>query len=229
MTNDDDRVENLFAKNLPKLRFSSRETEILRLFLAELVRWNRSINLTAIADYRRILIRHVCDSLQALTLKQVSLAGKVADVGSGAGFPGIPLAVFEKNVEVDSIEKSLKKITFQRVVKQKLGLGNFFPVYSKAEDHFGASAYSFVLSRALAPTEKALSASFPLLKPKGHCLLWKGPRFEEEWKETEPELKAKFTLKAVEEFGYPEDDFSSRIAVFKKKGEPDGTEDAEND
>lgn len=97
--------------------------ERLTAYLTLLGKWNRTYNLTAIRDMEQMVTHHLLDSL--VLLPQLGGVGRLADVGSGAGLPGIPLAIASPGLQVESIEASQKKVAFQRQAKIELNLNNF--------------------------------------------------------------------------------------------------------
>ena len=126
------------------LSLSLGQEEALEKFLSLLTKWNDTYNLTAITDRERMVTHHLLDSLAVLP----HLAGlcSLADVGSGAGLPGIPLAVCRPELKIASIEANQKKATFQRQAKIELNLPNVSIYSQRVEDCVGT--YDGVVSRA---------------------------------------------------------------------------------
>jgi len=132
----------------------SLEDEILRqeiYFLDEMLRWNTRINLTAIVDPLAMLEKHLIDSL--ILLKWCH-AGRLLDVGSGAGLPGVPLAIAARQLEVTSIETVGKKCSFQKHIKRSLHLTNFQIVNQRVETYLPQSHAVQVVARAFAKTDQ---------------------------------------------------------------------------
>ena len=155
----------------------------LLAFVALLQKWNRTYNLTAIRDEQEMLTHHLLDSLSVLhAVEESALAGRRwADVGSGAGLPGIPLAVARPDLQITSIETVEKKATFQRQAKIELVLDNFTVDNRRVEDVPGGG-FDAVISRAFAELADFARLAGHLLKPSGRLLAMKGVLPEDELK-----------------------------------------------
>jgi 16S rRNA (guanine527-N7)-methyltransferase len=136
---------------------------------------------TAVRDPGRAVDQHIADSLVALEIDAVRDAQIVADVGSGAGFPGVPLAVAKPGAEVRLVESSARACGFLERLVQELGLGHVTVINARAEDWpEGTGAHDLVTSRAVAPLPVVLEYAAPLLCPNGALVLWRGdPRLGE--------------------------------------------------
>lgn len=119
--------------------------------LAELGKWNRRVNLTAIREPEKMITAHLLDSLVARPLLQ---GNTVLDIGTGAGFPGLPLAIAEPSREFTLLDSNNKKILFVRHVAGLLGLGNVHAVQKRAEDYAPGQRFDTVIARALATLPK---------------------------------------------------------------------------
>ncbi len=145
--------------------------------LDELERWNRKVNLTAIRDRDEMVTAHIDDSLSALPL----LRGKrVLDVGTGAGFPGLPLAIAEPDREFHLIDSNNKKIQFVQHVAGLLGLENVTAVKARAEDYAPGYRFDTVIARALASLPKLLEIAGHHVGEDGVFVALKGRYPEEE-------------------------------------------------
>ena len=123
------------------------------LLLDELERWNRKVNLTAIRDRDEMVAAHIDDSLSVRPL----LKGKrILDVGTGAGFPGLPLAIVEPEREFHLIDGNNRKIQFVQHVAGLLGLGNVAAVKARGEDYAPGYPFDTVIARALASLPRLL-------------------------------------------------------------------------
>jgi 16S rRNA (guanine527-N7)-methyltransferase len=165
--------------------------KLLRL-LDELLRWNRTYNLTAITDPLEGIEKHLVDSLTLLPL----LAGneRLLDLGSGGGFPGLPLMIARPALSIVSVDSVAKKIHFQRHAARLLGLGGFEALHARAEslpDRYGyAGGFDVVVSRAFAALPAFAALALPCLQPRGRILAMKGAEGEKELAEAEGELAA---------------------------------------
>ena len=119
----------------------------LATLLTELERWNRRVNLTAIRDLDEMVSGHILDSL---AVRHVLRGPAVLDIGTGAGFPGLPLAIVEPDMEFVLLDSNGKKISFVNHVIGELGLGNAEAVKARAEDYAPGKRFDTVIARALA-------------------------------------------------------------------------------
>jgi len=119
----------------------------LAALLAELEKWNRRINLTAIRDPKDMVVGHILDSLVARPLLE---GNTVLDVGTGPGFPGLPLAITEPDRQFTLLDSNNKKIMFVQHAAGLLGLGNVTAVKGRAEDYAPGQRFDTVIARALA-------------------------------------------------------------------------------
>jgi len=143
-------------------------------YLALLNKWNQTIPLTAIEDDTGIVAQHFGESIFAGSVLPLG-RGRLADVGSGAGFPGIPLKIAYPGLHVTLIEPNLKKCAFLREVHTTLGLSDVEVIRSRYED-FDAprGQFDFVCSRALGGYKRLLQWSKGVLKDEGNMVLWLG-------------------------------------------------------
>ncbi len=148
----------------------------LLAYLALLLRWNATYNLTAIRDPREMVAKHLLDSLamHAATAPIAAARGRLADLGTGAGLPGIPLAIAQPGLQVALVESSGKKARFLREAVRSLGLGNARAVESRIEAFDAPGAFDAITARALATLPLILELGGHLLKPGGVLLAMKG-------------------------------------------------------
>ena len=153
-----------------------------------LIETNKKFNLTSIDDPKEIKIKHFEDSL---TIKNYINKGmKVLDIGSGAGFPGIPLRI-EKDFNLTLIDSVNKKVNFMNEVIEELGLDNTRAIHVRAEDFAKdhREEFDLVISRAVANLSTLLEYGLPFLKVGGIFIAMKGPKAEEEIEEAQNALK----------------------------------------
>jgi 16S rRNA (guanine527-N7)-methyltransferase len=144
----------------------------LLAYLALLDRWNRTYNLTAIRDPRAMVSLHLLDSLALHPF--VRGIGNLADLGSGAGLPGIPLAIAFPALQVTLVESNGKKARFLREAVRMLGLGNARIAESRAQALAQPGAFDAITPRAMASLADLLAAGAHLLRPGGRLLAMKG-------------------------------------------------------
>lgn len=140
-------------------------------YLALLLRWNRAYNLTAIRDPDEMVVRHLLDSLAMQPYVQ---PGALADLGTGPGLPGIPLAIARTDVQVTLVESNGKKARFLREAVRQLKLGNARVAESRAEAVDEPGAYAQITARAMDTLAGILEVGGHLLAPGGRLLAMKG-------------------------------------------------------
>jgi 16S rRNA (guanine527-N7)-methyltransferase len=152
------------------------ESQLLSIakYLVLLKEWNETVPLTSIEEDTEIVARHFGESIFATSLLPME-RGRLADVGSGAGFPGLPLKIAFPELEVTLLEPNGKKCAFLREVQTALGLSGVKIVRSRYED-FGAppNSFNFICSRALGGQKRLLRWSKGVLRPDGYVVLWLG-------------------------------------------------------
>ncbi len=156
---------------------SDNQADLLVRYLQELARWNRVHNLTAVRRPIDMVERHILDSLSVAHLLRGS---SIADAGSGAGLPGIPLAIMEPERRFVLIERSPKKAGFLTHAVYALGLANASVQCGSLQDYRPAVGFDTVVARALAELKDLVYLVRHLLAPGGVLLAMKGPRLEEE-------------------------------------------------
>jgi 16S rRNA (guanine527-N7)-methyltransferase len=146
----------------------------VRIYISVLLHWNKRVSLTTVTDPKEILRFHFGESLFASRRVPIS-DGRLADVGSGAGFPGLPLRMAIPSLNVVLIESNGRKSAFLSEVLRELGLDHVEVFRGRMED-FGqqGSKFDFVTARALGQTDKLLSWSRQQLTPDGKLILWLG-------------------------------------------------------
>ena len=152
-----------------------------RIYYEELVAWNRRFNLTAITDYEGVQVRHFVDSLsclRALPQAELQAGARVIDVGSGAGFPGVPLKLLCPGMHLTLLEARQKKVAFLEHLVQRLGLHGVTVIHGRAEDVGRQLAhreqYDRALARAVAEMPTLVEYLLPLVRVGGTILAQKG-------------------------------------------------------
>lgn len=148
-----------------------RLAERLLTYLELLARWNRTYNLTAIRDPREMLVKHLLDSL---ALAPYVVDGRLADLGTGPGLPGIPLALARPGLQVALVESNGKKARFLREAVRVLGLSNARVLESRAEVVPEPAAFEQITARALDRLDGIIRVGGHLLAPNGRLLAMKG-------------------------------------------------------
>lgn len=158
-----------------------------------LLEYNNVMNLTAITEKREIEVKHFADSLSPLTLGIIKDGMSVADVGSGAGFPGMPIKIAMEGVSVTLIDAQDKRVRFLNTVAAELGLEKISCVHKRAEeagqDSLMRESFDVALSRAVAPLQILSEYCLPLVKIGGYFIALKGPMPENEVNEAAEAIK----------------------------------------
>lgn len=154
---------------------SAGDAERLSAHAAEMLRWNRSIRLTAITDPVEVAVKHVADSL--LPLRFAPFPGRILDFGSGPGYPGIPLAICLPGTRVTLLESSAKKCAFLSRVRGLIGLPNVVVAHGRAGKgpRLPIGPFDHIVTRATTPPEETVNLLGSYLAPGGRFLFLLGP------------------------------------------------------
>lgn len=164
------------------IKLTQNDVELFYKYTDLLIEWNKKINLTAITDMKDIITKHFVDSL---TINKYIEENKlVMDIGTGAGFPGIPLKILNKNNHFILVDSLNKRINFLEEVKRQLNLNNLELIHARAEDLAKKIEYreqsDIVVSRAVANLSTLAEYMLPFVKLNGICICMKGPNIEDE-------------------------------------------------
>ena len=184
-----------------------------------LIEWNKKINLTTIIEENEIILKHFIDSLTVM--KYLKDEDKIIDVGTGAGFPGIPIAITNPSTEVTLLDSLNKRIVFLEDVVDKIDLQNIICIHGRAEEigknYQYREKYDLSISRAVANLTTLVEYLIPLVKIGGRCICMKGPDADEEIE------NAKYAIKElggkiveVNKFVLPESDIQRTIIIIEK-------------
>ncbi len=183
-----------------------------------LLEWNKIMNLTAVTDEREIVLKHYIDSITILPYLDRICCKTFIDIGTVAGFPGIPVKILRPDINVVLLDSLGKRVNFLNIVISELGLKEIRAVHMRAED--GGRAPEFrekfdcAAARAVAPMNILLEYCMPFVKKNGHFIAMKGNAEEESYENALQELGGKVELEDV--FTLPESDFARRIICVKK-------------
>ena len=183
-----------------------------------LLEWNEKINLTAIIDPKEIILKHFVDSLTIA--KYIKDDEKLIDVGTGAGFPGIPLSIVKENTDIVLLDSLNKRINFLEEVKENLKLENITTIHGRAEE-FGKNkkereTYDIATSRAVAPLNILLEYLLPLVKVGGKAICMKGSNIEEIENARNALEILGGKIEKIEEITLPNSDIKRNIIIVKK-------------
>ncbi len=172
-------LESLLEQGLEELGLAISETQQIQLlaYLDLLAHWNRRFNLTAVRERRQMVTRHLLDSLAVVPFLG---AAQVIDVGTGAGLPGIPLAIADPTRRYTLLDSNGKKTRFLVQAKAELLLDQVSVVHSRVEDYRPEKPYGQVLSRAFTSLDAMIASCHRLVAADGEFLAMKGQRPTEE-------------------------------------------------
>lgn len=212
----EDKLQGLLG---PKLALSPFQREQLARHWALVDDANRKMNLTAIRDEDTALEKHYLDSLYLLP--HLKPGQKILDLGSGAGFPGIPLAIAQPEGHFWLLDSSAKRCRFLEECRQALNLPRLTVLCTRAEkagqDKALRERFDLVLARAVAPLPVLLEFALPLVKPGGQFIAMKGPALDEELAAAENALEVLgAVLTSSEGFALPISQEQRRLAFFIK-------------
>lgn len=217
-------MRGLIINGAKELGIELGKTQIQQLekYAGLLVEWNDKMNLTAITDSEGIATKHFLDSLTAINTECVK--GKVIDVGTGAGFPGLVLKIAKPEIELTLLDSLNKRLTFLKTVCAELNIEGVNMVHARAEDGGRDRQYrgtfDTVVSRAVANMAVLSEWCLPFLKKGGYFLALKGPLADEELKNAKRAITILGgKVEGVFEADIPFTDLKHKIIVVKKVGQ----------
>lgn len=212
-----------FSKELKeKAKLINIEIEDVKIekfynYMNLLLEWNEKINLTAITEPNEVILKHFIDS--ATIIKYIENNMSIVDVGTGAGFPGIPLNIIKSNAKYTLVDSLNKRINFLNEVIEKLGLQNINTVHSRIEDFAknNKEKFDIATSRAVASLNVLLEYLLPLVKVGGICICMKGSNAKEEIENTSKALEILGgKIEKIEEIILPNSDIVRNIIIVRK-------------
>ncbi len=199
------------------IEISQKQAEQFYKYMELLLEWNEKMNLTAITDPEEVILKHFIDSLTIVPyLKE---ADTVIDIGTGAGFPGIPLKILEENKKFTLLDSLNKRIIFLQTVINELELKNIQAIHGRAEEFVSKEreVYDIVTSRAVARLNVLLEYMLPFVKVGGRCICMKSFEIEEELKEAKKAIEILGgEIEKIDEITLPSTDIKRKIVVIKK-------------
>jgi 16S rRNA (guanine527-N7)-methyltransferase len=203
------------AKELGVL-LTPEQAALFHEYLGKIQTWNQRINVTGIDDEWKIVINHFLDSITIAPF--VSEFSRVLDIGSGGGFPGIPLKIIKPSLELTLIDSIQKKVFFMRDVIRSLGLKEIKAILGRAEDVCNGiprAYFDLVVSRAIGRIDEILDLGAPYLRDRGEIILMRGKKGMEEWEEIEHKSQ-NFKLKDFKKVSLPYSRHERTILIVTK-------------
>jgi 16S rRNA (guanine527-N7)-methyltransferase len=196
-----------------------KAVEAFDLYLKELLKWNQKINLTALRTEKDIVLKHFLDSLSVCP--HLPKTSSLLDIGSGAGFPGIPLKMIQPPLEITLIDSVRKKVDFQRHIIRMLGLKGIEAIHGRVQDkevlQSMGGRFDLVISRAFSDLQTLLILSFPFLKRGGTVLAMKGEVDSEEIRLLSEIEGTRYSLHRTVPLLLPYSSFKRTIFLFEKQ------------
>ncbi len=199
--------------------FTEEQLEQFYNYMNLLIEWNEKINLTAIIEPKEIILKHFIDSLTII--KYMEPNKTLIDIGTGAGFPGIPVKILRKDLKITLLDSLNKRIKFLNEVIEKLSLKNITTTHARIEEYAKNKEYrekfDIATSRAVANLTTLTEYMLPMVKVKGKAICMKGADVDEEM------LKSKNSIKIlggkiykVEEFKLPKSEYKRNLIIIEK-------------
>lgn len=184
-----------------------------------LLEWNEKVNLTAITKEEDIILKHFVDSLTIL--KYINKDDSIIDVGTGAGFPGIPLKIIYSDIQITLVDSLNKRIVFLNEVIDKLNLKNIKAIHGRVEEVAKnkdyREKYDLVVSRAVANMSTLSEYMLPFAKVGGRCICMKGANIQDELKSAKKAIeKLGGKIELVDNFKLPESNYERNNIVIDK-------------
>ncbi len=210
-----------FIGKLEEFNIEINEEQIksFEKYMNLLLEWNEKINLTAITQPDEVKLKHFVDSLTVL--KYINDDDKVIDIGTGAGFPGIPLKIMNENTKITLLDSLNKRINFLNIVIETLNLRNIQAIHGRAEEiarnKLYREKYDVAVSRAVANLSTLTEYMLPFVKVGGKCICMKGANVNEELERAQNAIKELGgEIERVDNFYLSDNDNERNIIVIKK-------------
>ena len=210
-----------FAQKLKEfnIEISEEQIEKFNKYMSFLLEWNEKINLTAITQPEDVKLKHFIDSLTAL--KYIKDNDKIIDIGTGAGFPGIPIKIMRENTDITLLDSLNKRINFLNIVIENLKLKNIQALHGRAEEiarnKLYREKYDIAISRAVANLSTLSEYMLPFVRVGGKCICMKGANVNKELEEAQNAIKELGgEIEKVDNFYLSNKDNERNIVVIKK-------------
>jgi len=214
--------EKEIRNKMKKINIELNDKQIIKFYnyMKLLIEWNSKINLTAITEPQEIILKHFVDSV---TIYQ-EIKGKenMIDIGTGAGFPGIPISILDKDINIVLVDSLNKRISFLKEVIKELSLENIEVIHSRVEDLAIKKEYrekfDVVTSRAVAGLATLSEYMLPFCNIKGRCILMKGSKIQEELSIGEKAIKTLGgKIKNINKIKLPDTNMERNIIIIEKE------------
>ena len=217
--NNDFKNKMIQLAKIIDIDFTETQIEKFYEYMNLLLEWNEKINLTAITEIDDIILKHFIDSITVL--KFIDDESSIIDVGTGAGFPGIPISIMKENTKVTLLDSLNKRINFLNEVSRKISLNNVNTYHGRAEDfaqnNKHREKFNIAISRAVANLTTLVEYVIPYVKIGGYCICMKGPGVDEEINQAEFAIKELGgRIEKIDSFLLPNSDIERNIIIIRK-------------
>ena len=205
--------------------FTEEQLQKFYQYMNLLIEWNEKINLTAIVEPKEIILKHFIDSLTII--KYIEPNKSVIDIGTGAGFPGIPVKIMREDLDITLLDSLNKRIHFLNEVIQKLELKNITAIHARIEEFAKnkqyREAFDVATSRAVANLTTLSEYMLPMVDLKGMAICMKGSEINEEISKSKNSIKLLGgKIDKIEEFTLPKSDNGRNLILIKKERQTPG-------
>lgn len=213
-----EEIINKYLKEI-NIELKKEQTEKFYKYMNLLLEWNEKVNLTAITEPEEVILKHFVDSLTIS--KYIEKGSKLVDMGTGAGFPGIPLKILREDIEITLADSLNKRINFLNEVIKELNLKNIQTVHTRAEE-FGKNkkyreSFDIATSRAVANLSTLSEYLIPLVKSTGKVICMKGSEIKEEVEMARKAIEILGgKIEQEESFNLPNSDMKRNVIIIKK-------------
>jgi len=203
------------------LSLNKEELDSFSKFMDFMIKWNDRVRLTSITKEDEVIDKHFIDSLTVLKAKVIKNNDKILDLGTGGGFPGIPLKIIDPSLHLTLLDSRLKKIEYLQEVINSFTLENTLAIHGRAEDYGQLPDYrekfDVVVSRAVANLTVLVEYALPFVKKEGYFIAMKGTKSDEEINEAKKAIKVLGgSIEEIIEFKLPETNYDRSIILIKK-------------
>ncbi|MEG2440486.1 MAG: 16S rRNA (guanine(527)-N(7))-methyltransferase RsmG [Acetivibrio sp.] len=207
-----------------EIQLSDKQAEQFLKYYELLIEWNSFMNLTAITEYEEVIVKHFVDSLQLVKVLNLKEEYKILDLGTGAGFPGIPLKIVFPNLKITLLDSLNKRVKFLNEVIDELQLDGIETIHGRAEDYGREKAYreqyDICVSRAVANLSTLSEYCIPYVKIGGFFISYKSGKIEEELENSKNAVKLfGGKIERVETFHLTDTEMERSLVVIKKSKE----------
>ena len=212
------KIMNEYASEID-IAFNDKQIEQFYKYMNLLLEWNEKINLTAITEKKDVILKHFIDSLTIS--KYIEENSTLVDIGTGAGFPGIPIKIYRPDVKVTLVDSLNKRINFLNEIISELELKDINTIHSRVEE-FGKNKryreqFDIVTARAVANLIVLSEYLLPLTKIDGKCICMKGSEIQEEFNDSKNAIRILGgQIENIYKFNLPKSDILRNIVIIKK-------------